>query len=164
MTRRKCTKSLKKYGFCAILAIVYAAKLSMPTSKAAFHKLLATVKSIIRAPDTEWDNEHPSNVGMLSVRNILMVLKHYKSLVVMRNVCQKNGTPQTFLTWLMRMQLRSKYIVIVGHHAMFVESKDGLHAWKVYDQCGIQTSHNMRELTKTGGYAAQHVRFLIRIL
>jgi len=54
MVRPQCTASLRKYGFCGILAIIYANKLPMPSSVAKLKELLNEMKEVLCHPKGKW--------------------------------------------------------------------------------------------------------------
>jgi len=53
--RRKCPPALKKYGWCGVLALLYATNLPMPTTELQFAKCLASLKKILGANMPEND-------------------------------------------------------------------------------------------------------------
>jgi len=152
MTRRKCTKSLRKFGFCAILAVVYAVRLPMPASKNAFYRLLMDISSIIGKPSSQWAGCASKNIGTLSVGNMLRVLLHYHCSVVLHEFSGNSNDIPTLDTWLAGISSYKRYIFIVNDHAMFVETKAIPGIWKLYDQHGIQTNQQMHAQREKNGY------------
>jgi hypothetical protein len=165
MTRQKCTASLKKYSFCAVLAIVYAANLIMPSSKAALETLLCEIKGIIGLSSATWKSSKPGKIGALSFCNIIKILHNYKCNIAMVDLLvNKKGKTPTLNKWLKKIEANACYIVIVKKHVLFVETKKIKSKWKIYDQSGVQTKQNMKNLTKKGGHAGKHLQYVIQIL
>jgi len=163
MTRRKCTQSLRKFGFCAILAVVYAVRLPMPASKNAFYRLLLDINSIIGKPGNQWAGSATKHIGMLSVRNMLRVLLHYHCSVVVHEFSGSSNTIPTLDCWLAGVSSHKNYIFIVKDHAMFVETKAIPGVWKLYDQHGIQTNQQVRTQREKNGYGVCEIQYVVEL-
>jgi len=152
MTRQKCTASLKKYGFCAVLAIIYAANLIMPSSRAALEILLCEIKSVIGLSSGAWKSTKPGKIGGLSFFNIIKILNNYGcNIAIVDLFVNKKGKTPTLNKWLKKIAANACYIVIVQKHVLFVETKRIKSKWKMYDQSGVHTKQNMKKWPKKGG-------------
>jgi len=66
MVRQKCTASLKKYGFCGILAIIYALDLPMPKNRKDLMEMFGSIKAILGMSSATWCSAMPKKQGPLS--------------------------------------------------------------------------------------------------
>ena len=135
MPRQKCTTSLRQYGFCGVLALIYAADLPMPRSKTDLTILLIVIEEILGLFPSWRTQNIAKKRGALSFENIIQLLAHYKcKFENLDLVLNTGGNTQTLNKWLKRIESNSKYIVVVRKHAMFVETKKCKSKWRLYDQ------------------------------
>ena len=80
MVRMQCPTSLRKYGFCGILATIYAAKLPMPTSIDKLEKLLREIKGVLSMGLSKWGKAAPKHKGAISFSDTIRLLNHYGRL------------------------------------------------------------------------------------
>ena len=76
--RRKCPPALKKYGWCGVLALLYATNLPMPTTELQFAKCLASLKKILGANMPRWAPSRLAKTrGGITTTQTATVLSHY---------------------------------------------------------------------------------------
>jgi len=159
MTRQKCPDSLRKYGFCAILAIIYAANLQMPQSQADLNILLIMVKEALQLSASTWTAKLAKKQGGLSYDNILKLLRHYHcAFEIITPIVSESGRAPTLNKWLKSLPANSSYIVVVKKHALFVETKKSKRNWRVFDQSSI------KDKTMKLKHGAHHICNVIKIL
>ena len=158
MPRQKCTTSLRQYGFCGVLAVIYAADLPMPKSKTDLTILLIVIQHVLGFPSSWHTQGVAKKRGVLSFENITQLLAHYKCdstiLALARNT---TGNTPTLNKWLKGVQANSKYIVLVRKHAMFLETKKCKSKWRLYDQGGVRTKG------MTLRYGAHHITKIVQV-
>jgi len=165
MVRQKCTVSLKKFGFCGILAIVYALDLPVPKNRKDLMEIFRSIKAILGMSSATWCSAMPKKQGALSYESMVQILKHYKcNFEVMKLDVNKNNKTVTLNKWLKGVDANSCYIVVVKKHAVFVETPRIKSKWRLYDQGGVQTKKDMGRLTMKKGYGARHVQHVIKIV
>ena len=160
----KCPKAFEKYGFCGILAVIYAAKLDMPANLTQLYTLFAEVKHICSIDKNRWCNVGPKKQGGISFTHTLCLLNHYNSCKF-EEVQTKEGLSKTnLLVWLRKKTTpKTCYIVHVGKHALFVKIGKNKSTWKIYDQAGVRSKKDINVLKKTGGYGRKMVKHVIKI-
>jgi len=163
MVRQQCPPSLRKYGFCGTLAMIYAARLPVPSSQDKLKAFLQEVKGILAMDKGKWDNNTPKHTGGISLPDTLKLLRHY-------NTCEFEvtkypgcaGAP-TMKKWLKTAGARSSYIVHTKTHAVFVEIGAVKSKWRIYDQGGVYTKTSGMFLEKKGGYGNRKVLAVVNI-
>jgi hypothetical protein len=161
----KCPTSLKKFGFCGLLAVIYATKMTMPANIAQLCALFEEVKRICGMHPGTWTNALPLRQGRISFRQTLCLLRHYDTCNFHEvRPSGKVTTRMTFSTWL-RTQIapRTCYIVHIHRHAFFVHVTSNKRKWTIFDQHGLRRKHDLPELMKKGGYGRRLVRGVIQI-
>jgi len=156
MVRAKCPAALRKYGFCGLLATVYAARLPMPSNLAGFRALLAEVKQVLSLGKDKWGKTLPKHTGAISLPQTVALMTHYRA-------CEFHVTHHaqgpTLRKWLKDVLPRTCYIVHLRKHAIFVEVGAVRSKWRVYDQGGAYTKCDCAYLDKK--YGGSKVREVI---
>ena len=159
----KCPKSLQKYGFCGLLAVIYAAKLGMPANQAQLRALFNKVKRICALPPGKWINAVPKRQGGISFEHTICLLEHFKTCNF-REIHLDTNSKITLATWLRtQTTARTSYIVHVGSHAFYVHVASSVRKWTLYDQRGPQNKCDLADLTKKGGHGRKLVRRVLQI-
>jgi hypothetical protein len=167
MARRslaKCPKALSKYGFCGLLAVIYAAKLEMPANLTQLQAFFGEVKRICAMDSSKWRNALPKKQGGISFAHTVCLLQHYKGCEF-EEVHTPVDAPKTNLsTWLKRSVLaNSCYIVHVGKHAFFVDVGKSKGKWRIYDQRGPRSKKDLKTMSTKGGYGRKLVTRVLKI-
>jgi len=159
----KCPKSLQKFGFCGLLAVIYAAKLGMPANQAQLRVLFDDVKRICAMGRSKWKNAMPRRQGGISFDHTVCLLKHYDSCSFHEVHCPTAGK-MTLATWLRTQTTpRTSYIVHVGTHAFYVHVASNTRKWTLYDQRGPQDRTDLASLTRKGGHGRKFVHRVLQI-
>jgi len=159
----KCPKSLQKFGFCGLLAVIYAAKLDMPANQAQLRVLFNKVKRICAMQPGKWKNAVPKRQGGISFEHTMCLLKHYNTCNF-HEVRPPTVGKITLATWLRTQTApRTSYIVHVGTHAFYVHVASSIRKWTLYDQRGPQNRSDLAVLTKKGGHGRKLVRRVLQI-
>jgi len=163
MVRAKCPTSLRKFGFCGILAIIYAARLQMPSSIPKLKTLLDNVKKILCMKKGKWTRATPKHTGAISISDTICLLHHYKSCncTVLRT--KHDDAPPTLRKWIKGVQDNTCYIVHLRTHAFFVEVGSVKSKWRIYDQGGVHTKKDIDFMQRVGGYGGQQIRAILEI-
>jgi len=147
----KCPQCLKQYGFCGILAIIYAARLVMPKSQKQLLILFETIKNILAMPINKWSLSRKENQGAIHSDHILTVLKYLKCKhKVIRFKC--SGKSFCLRKWIKKKQINGKnscYIVNVTGHHVFVHFHMDCEKWQIYDQNGVCDKYASRKQQKS---------------
>jgi hypothetical protein len=159
MVRAQCPVSLRKYGFCGLLATVYAARLPMPTSVASLQALLQEVKQILSLGKGKWQHTSPKHTGGISMPDTLTLLKHYKTCDY-HATCHEAGP--TLRKWLKGVEAKTCYIVHLKTHALFVEVGSVKSKWRAYDQGGVYTKDKTGAMERR--YGGNKVRGVVKIM
>jgi len=163
MVRMQCPASLRKYGFCGILATIYAARLPMPTSIEKLETLLKEVKQVLSMCKSKWGKVAPKRKGAISFSDTIDLLNHYKTCQYeLLSTGQENGTP-TLKKWIKSVTANTCYIVHVKRHALFVEVGTVKSKWRVYDQSGVHTKDNPDFMQRKGGYGRKKLKAVVKI-
>jgi len=161
----KCPASLQKFGFCGLLAVIYAAKIAMPANIPQLLVLFAEVKRICGMQSGKWEKDVPKRQGRISFKHTLCLLRHYDACIfqVKQSIGDKS-TRTTLCTWL-RTQIapHSNYIVHVHNHAFFVHVASNRRKWTILDQNGPCTRHDLVQLRKKGGFGRRLVSHIVEI-
>ena len=163
MVRRQCLASLRKFGFCGVLATVYAAKLPMPSSIPKLKTLLCEIKGVLCHDKGKWSRAQPKNTGGISISHTLCLLHHYKACkyeVLRRR--DDAGAP-TLRAWIKTVRAHTCYIVHLKTHALFVEVGAVRSKWRIYNQSGVHTKQHTAFLKHVGGYGRQLVVAIVQI-
>jgi len=167
MARRslaKCPKALSKYGFCGLLAVIYAAKLDMPANLTQLQVFFGEVKRICAMHSSKWRNAVPKKQGGISFEHTLCLLRHYKGCDFEEVHTPVDARKTNLSMWLRRSLLAdSCYIVHVGKHAFFVNVGRSKGRWKIYDQRGARSKKDLKVMSKKGGYGRKLVTRVIKI-
>ena len=176
MRRIKCPVVLRKYGWCGILALVYAIGLKMPTTEKSFDQLLETLQAIIGKKKAAWrpnkDARRQKRRGGISSSETRSVLHHHCASCAHTFVPVKAaGIKINVNQWLKgvkaegleEMKVNTKYILHTGKHAMFVDVPAKRGRWCLYDQGGPKTKANVPFMKQRGGVLLQklHSVFVI---
>jgi len=136
---QKCPQCLKHYGFCGILAIIYAARLVMPKSQKQLALFFEIIKGILVMPINKWVLSRKENRGAINSDHILTILKALKCRhKVVR--FKRSGKSFCLRKWIKQKSIHRKnsfYIVNVTGHHVFVHFHTGCEKWQIYDQSGI---------------------------
>jgi len=161
MVRAQCPASLRKFGFCGVLAVVYAARLPMPSSVAKMQTLLEDMKRVLCMKKGKWKSSQPKRTGNITLSDTLCLLRHYN--VGPFEVDVPEGTAPTLSKWLKSVSANTCYIVHVKKHALFVEVGAVRSKWRVYDQSGVRTKAHMAVLDRVGGYGRRNVVAVVKM-
>jgi len=146
--RAQCPQVLKKYGWCAVLACVYACGIAMPTSEDSFTALLDTFKRDLGVKKPSWKKtdcvRQMAHRGGMKPNETAAILRLYGVDYVRRSAGLQK---QTVRRWLKDKQPGGAYILLTGKHALFVDVPEKGNAWRIYDQSGGKTvSDNARSM------------------
>jgi len=161
MVRAQCLASLRKFGFCSVLAVVYAARLPMPSSVAKMQTLLEDMKQVLRMKKGKWKSSQPKRTGNITLTDTLDLLRHYK--VSSFDVDVPEGAAPSLTKWLKSVSANTCYIVHVKKHALFVEVGAVRSKWRLYDQGGVRTKAHLAALDRVGGYGRKNVVAAIKM-
>jgi len=162
MVRAQCPASLRKFGFCCILATVYAAKLRMPSSMPKLKALLGKVKRVLQHNKGKWTRAQPKNTGTISITDMLCLLHHYKACeyTVLRRRHDSNAP--TLRAWIKMVRAHTCYIVHLKTHALFVEVGAVRRKWRIYNQSWVHTKQDTAFLERVSGYGLQTVQAVVQ--
>ena len=163
MVRPQCTASLRKYGFCGILAIIYAAKLPMPSSVAKLKELLNEMKEVLCHPKGKWSKSQPKYTSAISITNTIFLLHHFKTCEYLIVRSHDDEGALAFRKWIKLVSANTCYIVHLKSHALFVEVGLVKSKWRIYDQSGVHTKQHTAFLERIGRYGRQSVVAVIEI-
>jgi len=163
MVRAQCPASLRKYGFCGILAIIYAAKLPMPSSVAKLKELLNEMKEVLCHPKGKWSKSQPKHTGEISITDTICLLHHYKTCEYRIARSRDDEGAPAFRKWIKSVSANTCYIVHLKTHGLFVEVGAVKSKWRIYDQSGVHTKQHTAFLERVGGYGRQSVVAVIEI-
>jgi len=161
MVRAQCPASLRKFGFCGVLSVVYAARLPMPSSVAKMQTLLEDMKQVLRMKKGKWKSLQPKRTNNITLTDTLSLLRHYK--VSSFEVEVSEGAAPSLTKWLKSVSANTCYIVHVKKHALFVEVEAVRSKWRVYDQSGVRTKAHMAVLDRVGGYGRRNVVAVVKM-
>ena len=165
----RCPKSMSKYGFCGLLAVIYAAKLEMPANLIELQNFFEQVKQVLLMKKTKWKHAAPKNQGGISFENTISLLKYYNTcnfeeIILVTNSTKKNANVLDFATWLQQeLDTHTCYIGHVDKHAFFVNVGAVKSKWRLYDQKGVQRKVDLSTLTEKGGYGRMKLANLMKI-
>ena len=160
MVRAQCPSSLRKFGFCGVLAVVYAARLPMPSSVAKMQTLLEDMKQVLRMKKGKWKSSQPKRTGNITLTDTVDLLRHYE--VGEFEVEVRQGAV-SLTKWLKSVCANTCYIVHVKRHAFFVEVGAVRSKWRIYDQSGVRTKAHLAALDRVGGYGRKNVVAAVKI-
>lgn len=167
MARRslaKCPKALSKYGFCGLLAVIYAAKLDMPANLSQLQAFFGEVKRICAMRADKWRNALPKKQGGISFEHTLSLLQHYKGCGFEEVHTPLDTCKPNLSMWLRRSVLaNSCYIVHVGKHAFFVDVGRSKGRWRIYDQRGARSKKDLKSMCQKGQYGRKLVTRVLKI-
>lgn len=167
MRRRQCPKVLRKYGFCGVLALVYALNLKMPCTEAGFDALLGQMQEIIGGrPKKKWQRGNiPKNRGGITSSETRLVLDHYSVRCKYDELPVKaSGISMTVNAWLKTVRKNTTYIVHLGKHAVFVDVPSVRKRLRIYDQRGAQNpTLDLKRLMCRGGLMLKKVHSVFTV-
>jgi len=147
---KKCPPCLQEFGWCGILAVVYAALLPMPRSQKQLALLFENVKVALNFSSNVWILNQKQNRGSINFDHIVMLLKYYRcDYKVVR--FKRKGIFVSLRNWIRykkKTEFISTYIVNVTGHAVFVRFLKGTGTWEIYDQNGVCDNRSGFELQK----------------
>lgn len=168
MRRKKCPTVLRKYGWCGILALVYAIGLHMPTTEQSFDQLLDNFQTILGQRKAKWrrnkDARRNKRRGGISSSETRCVLQHHNAscdhtFIPVKDVGIKMNVNQwlkgTSTPGLEEIQVNTQYIVHTGKHAIFVDVLAKRGRWCLYDQGGPKTKADASRMKQRGGVLLQ---------
>lgn len=170
MRFKSCPQALKKFGFCGILALLYACRLPIPTNQDKFRAMLESMAAIIGGEKMRRWKKHKTSgknkfLGGVTTSETLKVLEHYKdkcSYSLEKLDCA--GKRTNVRQWLAKIaEVNTKYIVHTTAHAFFVHVGRKRGAWQLYDQGGRQTKKDKVSLARKGGVFMQKVLTVIAV-
>jgi len=163
MVRAQCPASLRKFGFCGILATIYAARLPMPSSVPKLKELLNDMKKILFLSKGKWSRSKPKHTGAISIIDTICLLHHYKTCQYKILRCRDDTGAPTLRSWIKKVQVNTCYIVHLRTHALFIEVGAVKSKWRIYDQSGVHTKKDISFLERIGGYGRQSVVAVVEI-
>ena len=160
--RRKCPVVLRKYGWCGVLAVLYATNLPMPQTELAFNKCLATFKKIISGRLPRWDcsNAAGKRGGITTTQTVTVLAHFHKCCGYSLDRLKERGVCTNVNNWLKRVAKknpRTMYIVHTGKHCVFVDVPRCASKWVLYDQGGPKTHSQLPLLNAKGKVGRQRV-------
>jgi len=160
--RRKCPPALKKYGWCGVLALLYATNLPMPTTELQFAKCLASLKKILGAKMPRWAQSRLAKTrGGITTTQTATVLSHYHMCCgYSLDRVKERGVRINVNNWLKRVagkNPRTMYIVHTARHSVFVDVPRCASKWVMYDQAGPQKRAHMPLINAKGKVGRQRV-------
>ena len=159
----KCPKCLQNYGFCGLLAVIYAAKLRMPANRTQLRAFFARVKRICVMEPGNWENTPPSRQGCISFQHTLCLLRHYNTCSF-EEVANPTRAKMNLRTWLRTQTVpRTSYIVHIRVHAFYVHVASNTRKWTLYDQRVPQNKNDLVVLTRKGGHGLRMVTNVLQI-
>lgn len=163
MVRQQCPVSLRKYGFCGLLATIYAARQPMPSSKEKLDVFLKEVKRILSLGKGKWGDGTVKRKGAISLYQTLDLLRHYDTCDFTTTRFIEPSAAPTFRQWIKTAPAKSSHIIHTKTHAMFIEIGAVKSKWRIYDQGGVHTKSSSF-LEKKGGYGRKKLAAVIKIL
>jgi len=167
MRYRKCPPSMRKYGWCGILALVYALRLDMPSTERAFDALLDHLQTILGRPKPFWRRSanaaRNKNRGGICLAETVRVLDFYcaRCTYTLDRVAER-GASTNVRRWLLTVATSGNYIVHTARHAVFVHVPAVRGRWKLYDQTGV---HSKKDAASgRGGVLLQKVRAVFAVV
>ena len=162
MVRAQCPTSIRKFGFCGLLATLYAAKQPIPSSTAKFDAYLKEVKRILSLGKGKWGKDTRKSKGAISLPQTLELFAHYNTCAFEAARFKDAAAAPTLRQWLNAAPARSSYIVNTQKHAMFVEIGAVKAKWRLYDQGGAHTKES-GFLERKGGYGRKKLVAVVTI-
>ena len=163
MVCQQCPPSLRKYGFCGTLAMIYAARLPIPSSQDKLKAFLQEIKGILEMGKGKWGRSDLKHTGGISLLDTLQLLQHYNTCDLEVTKYSRCAGEQTMKKWLKTADAKSSYIVHTKKHAVFVEIGAVKSKWRIYDQGGVYTKTSGMFLEKKGGYGNRKVLAVVNI-
>ena len=165
MTYPICPPTVRKYGWCGVLALVYALGLLMPHTEAAFDELLLSMQRILGKTKAAWrrstNRERNTKRGGISLNETKLVLEHYRSRC---GYAVEYGHKTNVNAWLKTRPTTGKYIVHTGKHAIFVHVPVVRGRWKIYDQSGARQRKDLAQMKGRGGLLLQKVHAIVTVV
>jgi len=166
MRYRVCPQALRKYGFCGVLALLYACNLPMPSTERAFDATLDDMSAILgEKKRRQWQRERQRGKhkrrGSITLSETLAVLAHHHARC---SHCVQPTARQSVRRWLQTAATaNTRYILHTNAHALFVDVGRSKSAWRIYDQAGRRTRADLAALTRKGGHLCRKVVNVIAI-
>lgn len=164
MAYHVCPPTVRKYGWCGVLALVYACGLVLPRTETAFDELLASMERIIGRRKPLWqrsaNRKRNSGRGGISLSETRLVLEHYSSRC--KYTVEYCGRT-TVGTWLKSRPATGTYIVHTGRHAIFMHVPVVRGRWRIYDQEGVKQKKDLAHMKGRGGLLRQRVRAVVTV-
>jgi len=158
-----CPSCVRRYGFCGLLAVLYATRQRIPRTERAVEKILEVARRVLHLKKSKWTHSQPQNRGGVNIDHILTLLRasHCRYKVVRHK--------KTLLRqWLcnhvsQKHRCYSEYIIYITGHVVFVRIFPVIGKWLLYDQSGV-VSHSSHSVWKRKHGALKTIRHLIKIL
>jgi len=170
MLLKVCPPPLRKYGFCGVLALLYACKLPVPSSELAFNATLDDIAAILGDyKRKQWARMQQRGVhkkrGSITLPETLVVLSHHGARCSHRvQPAGARKARQSIKRWLATSAAaNTSYIVHTNKHAVFVDVGRSKRGWRLYDQQGRRTREDLPALMKKGGILSKKVVNVIEI-
>ena len=162
MRYRACSPTVCKYGWCGILAPVYACRLDMPRTERAFDELLDRLQAIIGRHKPRWRRSanaaRNTNRGGINLAESVRVLDFYSARCTYTlDRVKERGVNTNIKRWLTTVPVSGKYIVHTARHAVFVHVPAVRGRWKLYDQTGVHSQRGFQATGSRGGIMFQKV-------
>ena len=161
---KKCPTSLKKYGFCGLLAVIYAAKIIMPVNRSQLQAFFAQVQRICSINPRKWEKLPLNKQGAISFQHTITLLQHYDACVFREVRPDPVKCKIQLGTWIRtHIAPRTSYIVHVKSHAFFLHVGSSKRKWTIYDQSGAKSRNDLSTLMKPGGYGRKMIARVLEI-
>ena len=162
MRYRKCPPRMRNYGWCGVLALVYALRLDMPSTERAFDALLNRLQAILGQPKPCWRRStnaaRNANRGGICLAETVRVLDFHSARCT---YTLERGAGTNVRRWLATVPT-GKYIVHTARHAVFVHVPAVRDRWRLYDQTGVRSGTDAA--SGRGGVLFQRVRAVLAVV
>lgn len=167
MRHKSCPQALRKYGWCGVLALVYALGMPMPQTENEFDELLARLQRTLGKKKPLWkrsdDFVRNKRRGGITCSESRLVLTEGNCAHSLEAV-KASGTSMNFKAWLKTLKSNSRYIVHTSKHAVFVDVPKVCGRWKIYDQSGPKSRSDLQTMKGKGGLLRQRVNCVFTLL
>lgn len=140
----KCPKTVKKYGWCGVLALCYALKMKIPGTEKKFSETLENFEKII-GTQKKWKAQSNKNKnthrGAITYKQTEKILNDKKPNGFELEIFDKKCSVKN---WLKKVKTSTRYIVHSATHAMYLEIPKSKGGWQMWDQSGKKTKKDCK--------------------
>mgnify|MGYP007083792985 CR=1 FL=1 len=162
-----CPPTVRKYGWCGVLALVYACGLDMPRTEQGFDELLSRLERVLGKSKPRWRHSKCAkrnlNRGGIGLLDTVAVLEHFCCAHTVDRV-KRSGVKMNVNSWLKKVPASSKFIVHTGRHAFFLDVPAMRARWRLYDQSGVKRKQDVKSMKRRGGLLLQKVHAVFTII